>query len=84
MNFNGLLSSLASWSSSLATLLVPGAANLPKLVAAGKAAIEAFQHLKEANGGTAPPDAEASHQALVQKVNEHANATFDHAEGKDT
>ena len=81
MNLNGILSSLGSLSSSIAGLIVPGADNLPKLIEAGKSAIDAFKHLKDANGGEAPESAEASHQALVEKVNAHAEATFGRAEG---
>jgi len=83
MNYNSMLSTLGSLSSSIASAIIPGAAALPSLLKAGKAAVEAFQSLKEANGGTAPADAEASHQALVTKVNAHADATFGRAEGQD-
>jgi hypothetical protein len=83
MNFNSILSALGSVSGQLASAIVPGVANAEKLFEAGKSAIEAFKHLKDANGGTAPADAEASHRALVDKVNAHAESTFGRAEGGD-
>lgn len=81
MQLNGILSSLGSLSGSLAGLIVPGAAALPQLIAAGKNMMESFQNLKAANGGTAPEGAEEQHRALVAKVNEHADRTFGRAEG---
>lgn len=81
MNFNSLLSQLGSVSATLAGLIVPGAAALPALINAGKSAVEAFQHLKTANNDEAPADAEANHRLLVDKVNQHAEATFGRAEG---
>jgi 1-deoxy-D-xylulose 5-phosphate reductoisomerase len=56
-------------------------ANRDKLLAAGKSLSAAFTSLKEANGGTAPADAEAKHDALFAKVKAHAERTFDRAEG---
>lgn len=81
MSINGILSSLGSLSGSIASLIIPGAENLPKLLEAGKSAIDAFKSLKEANGGEAPPGAEDQHRALVDKVNAHAESTFGRAEG---
>jgi hypothetical protein len=56
--------------------------NRDKLIAAGKSLTAAFSDLKAANGGTAPADAEAKHDALVASVTAHAGRTFDRAEGR--
>lgn len=56
--------------------------NRDKLIAGGKALTEAFNSFKEANGGTAPADAEAKHDAMVASVTAHAKQTFDRAEGR--
>lgn len=75
---NGILAQLGSIAGQLATSIVPGAGAAIK---AGEAILAAFNVVKEANGGTAPADAEAQHQALLEKVNAHADATLGRAEG---
>jgi len=81
MNLTSVLSSLGSLSTQIAGLIVPGADRLPQLIEAGKATIEAFKNLKAANGDEAPASAEEGHRALVDAVNQHAEATFGRAEG---
>lgn len=76
--FNGILSQLGSIALSLAPQIVPGA---DKLIAAGKAISDAFLNVKALNGGTAPADAEASHDALFAKVKAHAASTLGRLDG---
>lgn len=77
--FDNILSSLGSLSS-MAAGLIPGAG---PAIQVGKALIDAFKTVKEANGGTAPASAETAHQALVAKVNAHADETFGRLDGED-
>jgi hypothetical protein len=76
--FDGLLHTLAGAAQELAGRIVPGAA---PLLEAGKSLMAAFNSVKQANGGTAPPDAQAKHDALFEKVKAHAESTFDRLEG---
>ena len=78
MNLNSILSSLGSLATTIAPAIVPGAGAAIK---AGQAILQAFNTVKEANGGTAPADAEAAHAALYEKVMAHADATLGRAEG---
>jgi hypothetical protein len=45
--------------------------------------IGAYKTVKEANGGTAPADAEAAHDELFEKVKAHADSTLGRLEGGD-
>jgi hypothetical protein len=76
--FNGILSQLGSIATSLVPQIVPGA---DKLIEAGKAISAAFTNIKGLNGGTAPPDAEEAHDALLAKVRAHADSTLGRLEG---
>lgn len=78
MQLNGLLSMLGNAAKTLAPMIVPGAG---PLIAAGKALSEAFTAAKTANGGTAPPEAEAAHDALFDRVKAHADSTLGRLEG---
>ena len=77
-DLGSILSSLGGVAGNLAGLIVPGA---DKLVEAAKSLNDAYNHVKEANGGTAPADAEAAHKALMAKVNAHADSTLGRLEG---
>lgn len=76
--FNSLLSGLGSLAATLLPQVVSGAGPVIK---AAEALSHAFSSIKTLNGGTAPADAEANHDALMKRVMEHADATFDRAEG---
>jgi len=77
MNLNSILSSLGSLAGSIA----PGITGVGPLLEAGKAISAAFTNIKNLNGGTAPADAEAAHDALFAKVKAHAEATLDRLDG---
>jgi len=76
-NLDMILSLVGRAASTLAPL-VPGGG--PALAAA-KALSEAFGSLKQANGGSAPPEAEAAHDALFKRVMAHADKTLGRLEG---
>lgn len=76
-NFDAILKMVGQAAETLAPL-VPGGG--PALAAA-KALTDAFGALKQANGGTAPADAEAAHDALFAKVMAHADRTLGRLEG---
>lgn len=76
-----VLSSLGGTAKLLAGALIPGAGNIDELVKAGESIIAAFNTTKEANGGTAPADAEESHKLLLSKVQAHAEGTLGRLEG---
>lgn len=78
--FDGVLSMLGQAAAAMAPNVVSGATNIIK---AGKALSDAFKSVKTANGGSAPVDAEAQHDALFNRVMEHADKTFDRAERGD-
>jgi hypothetical protein len=80
--FDSILSSLGGVAGQLASKIIPGAQALPSLVKAGEALIGAFKSIKSLNGGTAPPDAEAQHDALFDKVKAHADSTLGRLEGE--
>ena len=87
--FDGLLGMLgnaaAALNPQLGNIVKTGTAaiaNRDKLLKAGESISAAFQSIKAANGGTAPADAEAKHDALFAKVKAHASSTFDRAEGR--
>jgi hypothetical protein len=71
--FDSILSQLGAAAKNLATHIIPGADNL---VAAGKSIVAAFETVKAQNGGTAPAQAEADHDALLAKVKAHADRTL--------
>lgn len=81
MNLSSVLSSLGGTMKMLLPALIPGASALPALIDGAKALSEAFKSVKSANGGTAPADAEASHTALMAKMNAHADGTLGRLEG---
>jgi hypothetical protein len=83
MNLTSVLSSLGSLAGSIATSIIPGAGAIEDLVKAGKAVSDAYSNVKVLNGGTAPADADASHAALMEKMNAHANGTLGRLEGGD-
>lgn len=78
---NTILGSLGEQAKLLAGHIIPGAGAIEDLVKAGKAVSDAFIVVKSANGGTAPADAEASHDALFEKVKAHADGTLSRLDG---
>lgn len=80
MDLNAILSGLGSLAARIAPAVIPGAGPAIK---AAQALSAAFLSVKEANGGTAPADAEAQHDALFARVKAHAESTFDRLEGGD-
>lgn len=76
--FNGILEQLGTIAAKLAPQIIPGAG---PLIEAGKAISAAFTSIKSLNGGTAPPGAEAQHDALFAKVKAHAEGTLGRLEG---
>lgn len=84
MSLNSILSTLGKVAVELAPKIIPAAAGLGSLIKAGEAIGAAFENLKEANGGTAPTDAEAAHQALFERVKAHADSTLGTLEGDET
>jgi hypothetical protein len=75
---NGVLSLLGDAAKELLPLVVPGSG---AVIAGAGALTDAYNSLKSANGGQAPADAEASHDALFAKVEAHADSTFGRMEG---
>lgn len=75
---NGILSLLGNAAKTLAPLIVPGAG---PLLAAAESLTSAFTGIKAANGGQAPADAEAAHDALFARVKAHAEGTLGRLEG---
>jgi hypothetical protein len=75
---NGILSMLGNAAKTLAPMIVPGAG---PLLSAAEALSNAFKSVKNANGGQAPADAEAAHDALFAKVKAHADSTLSRLEG---
>lgn len=81
---NGTLSQLGSIAATLASAIIPGASEVESLVKAGKAVADAFHTVKDANGGTAPADAEKGVHDLVTMVNKHADSTLGRLEGDES
>jgi len=81
MNLSSVLSSLGGTMKMLLPAIVPGASALPAIIKGAQALSDAFKSVKSANGGTAPADAAAAHDALMAKVNEHADETLGRLEG---
>jgi hypothetical protein len=81
--FNSILSSLGSVAVSLAEKIIPGAGAIGDLINGAKSLSSAFTSIKTANGGTAPADAQEAHDALMAKVNAHADGTLGRLEGGD-
>lgn len=77
---NSILTSLGGIASTVASAIVPGS---DKLIEAGKKILDAFDSVKAINGGEAPADAEAGHDALFEKVMAHADSTLGKLEGDD-
>lgn len=78
MDLKSILEDLGGLAGKIAT----AATGAGPLISAGKAVLEAFNSVRGL-GAEPSPEAEANHQALVAKVNQHADATFDRAEGND-
>lgn len=73
-----MLSQLGNLAQTLAPQILPGSENLIK---AGESLSNAFKAIKAENGGQAPADAEAAHNALFQRVKAHADSTLSRLEG---
>lgn len=78
MDLNKILSGLGNLAGTIAPSIIPGAS---AAIAAGKAISDAYKTVKEANGGEAPADAEAQHDALFKRVMDHADSTLGKLEG---
>jgi hypothetical protein len=76
--FNGLLSTLGQAAAEMAARFLPGSG---PAIEAAKALGSAFENVKQLNGGSAPPDAQAGHDALLTKVKAHAERTLGRLEG---
>lgn len=76
--FNEALGQLGSVLKSVAEHAIPGAGNVIKTVEALGAA---FDHLKEANGGSAPPAAQVDRDAALARVLKHAEDTASRLDG---
>jgi hypothetical protein len=79
INLSGVLSALGHAAEQLVPQLVPGAAPLLGLAHSISAA---FETAKAANGGTAPAEAQASSDALLRRVQAHAESTLGRLEGR--
>lgn len=75
---SSVLLSLGRAAADLATRMVPGAA---PLIAAAHSIASAFETVKASNGGTAPAEAQAGHDALLARVRAHADSTLGRLEG---
>jgi hypothetical protein len=76
--FNGLLGTLGAAAAEMAKRFIPGSG---PAIEAAKAIGAAFENVKQLNGGTAPPAAQADHDALFAKVKAHADRTLGRLEG---
>lgn len=72
-DFDNILSLLGRAAKTLAPMIVPGSG---ALIAGAEALSNAFDSIKAANGGQAPADAEAAHDALFARVRAHAESTL--------
>lgn len=79
--FTSILSSLGGVAAAIAEKIIPGASAIEDLVKGAASVSAAFNSIKTANGGYAPADAQAQHDALMQKVNAHADGTLGRLEG---
>lgn len=80
MDLENILKDLGGLAKRLAPSIVPGAG---ALIEAAEALNRAYDTVKGLNGGQAPADAEAAHDALVEKVSAHAEGTLGRAERGD-
>lgn len=78
MNFNNVLSLIGAAAKQLLPAIVPGSG---ALINGAEALSQAFRTIKAENGGTAPSDAEAAHDALFERVKAHAQSTLDRLDG---
>lgn len=76
--FDGILGTLGSTLKSLASAAIPGAG---PAIEAAKAIGKAFDHLKDANGGSAPPAAQYDRDEAMARVLKHAEDTASRLEG---
>jgi hypothetical protein len=80
--FDGPLGHLAD---ALKSMLPQGAQSLinaaPNVINAVHSAVAAFDHLKEANGGHAPPQAQAIRDQRLAEVTAHAGRVADSLDG---
>jgi hypothetical protein len=88
-DINRVLSLLGEAAKVAAVLPIPGAAaaagavRAAPAVAAGLQGIaSAFDNFKAANGGKAPPAAQADRDAALRRVQQHAASTADRLEGR--
>jgi hypothetical protein len=83
--FNGPLGLLAD---ALKGMMPQGVQNIataaPSVIKAVQSAVQAFDHLKEANGGSAPPQAQAVRDARLAEVTAHAGRVADSLDGGQT
>jgi hypothetical protein len=79
MDLDIILRGLGGLAAKLAPSIIPGAG---PAIAAARAIGNAFETVKAANGGQAPADAEAQHDALLARVKAHADSTLGRLEGR--
>lgn len=79
--FNGILSMIAQAAQGLGAVGVPGAGLVGTALKGGAKLAEAFDHFKEANGGTAPPEAQAVRDGKLAAVLAHAESTASRLDG---
>ncbi len=77
MDLNKILTDLGG----IAGQLAGAVTGVGPLMEGAKSVAAAFASIKSANNGQAPADAEAQHDALLAKVNEHADSTLGTLEG---
>lgn len=75
---SGVLSALGSAALQLAEKVVPGGG---ALAGAAHAVLGAIESVKAQNGGVAPAEVQAAHDALFDKVKAHAESTLSRLEG---
>jgi hypothetical protein len=76
---SGVLSALGNAAAQLAEKIIPGGG---ALAGAAHSIAAAFETVKAQNGGVAPPEAQAQHDALFEKVKAHAESTLSRLEGR--
>jgi hypothetical protein len=74
---NGILDLLGNAAKQILPLIVPGSG---ALIQGAEAISNAFESIKAQNGGQAPADAEAAHDALFARVKAHADSTLNRLE----
>lgn len=77
MRFDEILSGIGHVVDKLHDLGLPGTDIAETVVHGAQGLASAFDHFKAANGGAAPPEAQASRDQKLQKVLDHAKSVAD-------